>query len=316
MLPIYSTEQSNTALRAMQWRDVINDTFFRISCDAERGGTGFDGAIARLPLGASELYAIGSDAVHYVREERDAERDGHDSCQVLMVLEGSVGVTQHGRQTLLEEGQMCMWATRDPLRLDMPQRYRSLLWSMPRAAMPSLPHPERFTARTLGTRSGIPRLISQLMRDTSLLDAATEGPALARLGMPMAELVGLALEAEFAGISGTPSRNGQLLERIKARLMENLETFDVDVNRIADDLGVGIRTLNRMFAAEGTTAMQWLLRQRLRNSYRLLSEGRIERVSDAAISSGFNNLSHFSRAFRREFGMRPNSLLRKDRPQI
>ncbi len=312
MLPIYSTEQSNTPLRAMRWRDAINDTFFRISCDAERRDSGFVGTIARLPLGAGELFAIGSDAVHYAREAKDAGSDDHDSCQVLMVLEGKAHVAQHGRQATLEAGQMCMYATRDPFRLDMPQHYRSLLWTMPRAAMPSLPHPERLTARTLGTRSGIPRLISQLMRETSLLDPSTEGPALARLGMPIAEMVALALEAELTGIPDTPSRNGQLLGRVKARMMEHIEVFEIDVTRIADDLGVGIRTLNRMFAAEGTTAMQWLWQQRLRNSYRLLSEGRVERVSDAAITSGFSNMSHFSRTFRREFGVSPSSLLRKD----
>lgn len=69
--------------------------------------------------------------------------------------------------------------------------------------------------------------------------------------------------------------------------------------------------MNRLFAAEGTTAMQWLWQQRLQASYRQLAEVRVHRVADAALSFGFSNLSNFSRAFKREFGIQPNSLLKK-----
>jgi AraC-like DNA-binding protein len=43
-----------------------------------------------------------------------------------------------------------------------------------------------------------------------------------------------------------------------------------------------------------------------------LSEGRVKRVSQAAFDSGFNDLSHFGRAFKKRYGLLPLSLLRND----
>jgi AraC-like DNA-binding protein len=51
--------------------------------------------------------------------------------------------------------------------------------------------------------------------------------------------------------------------------------------------------------------MRWLLQQRLAKSYRLLAEGRVSNVTEAAFGLGFSDVSHFGRAFKREFGCVP-----------
>jgi AraC-like DNA-binding protein len=205
-----------------------------------------------------------------------------------------------------------MYTTGEPFHLDIPGGYRSLMLTVPRVALASrLPKLERFTARTLGGASGISRLVGQLMRDAGELDNSVGEFALVRLGTPIVDMVALGLEAELSGESQAPSRGVQLLGRIKSRMQESIEDCDLDINQIANHLGVGVRTMNRLFAAEGTTAMHWLQQQRLHASYRLLVEGRADHVADAAISCGFSNLSHFSRVFKREFGVQPSSLLSK-----
>lgn len=54
----------------------------------------------------------------------------------------------------------------------------------------------------------------------------------------------------------------------------------------------------------GTTPHQWLLRARLRAAAQSLADGR-ERITDIALDAGFDDLSHFVRSFRAEFGMPP-----------
>ena len=70
------------------------------------------------------------------------------------------------------------------------------------------------------------------------------------------------------------------------------------------------RTLNRLFAAESTTPIRWLWRQRLAASYKALAEGHVRQVIDAAFSCGFSDPSHFSRAFKAEFGLSPHEVAR------
>jgi AraC-like DNA-binding protein len=52
---------------------------------------------------------------------------------------------------------------------------------------------------------------------------------------------------------------------------------------------------------------QYLLGLRLRGAARLLRDGAA--VTDAALANGFENLSHFSRTFRRRFGVSPRRYL-------
>lgn len=55
-----------------------------------------------------------------------------------------------------------------------------------------------------------------------------------------------------------------------------------------------------------TTPGKWLLEKRLNHAMHLLTH-RGKTVSDAAFESGFENISHFSRVFRKRFGMPPAS---------
>ena len=54
----------------------------------------------------------------------------------------------------------------------------------------------------------------------------------------------------------------------------------------------------------GLSPHQYLLRLRLRHSATMLRQG--ASVTTAAVSSGFDNLAHFSRSFRRRFGINPS----------
>jgi AraC-like DNA-binding protein len=57
-------------------------------------------------------------------------------------------------------------------------------------------------------------------------------------------------------------------------------------------------------AVTGVTPHQWLLRARLREAARRLSESR-EPVTGIALEAGFEDLSNFIRSFRAEFGLSP-----------
>jgi AraC-like DNA-binding protein len=54
----------------------------------------------------------------------------------------------------------------------------------------------------------------------------------------------------------------------------------------------------------GLSPHQYLLRLRLRHSAMMLRQG--ASVTTAALTSGFDNLGHFSRSFRRRFGVNPS----------
>ncbi len=69
-------------------------------------------------------------------------------------------------------------------------------------------------------------------------------------------------------------------------------------------LGVSARYLQMVFAAVGTTPSRFLIARRLdAAAARLRRLDRPCSVTDVALECGFNDLSYFSRAFRRRFGL-------------
>jgi AraC-like DNA-binding protein len=98
---------------------------------------------------------------------------------------------------------------------------------------------------------------------------------------------------------------------VKRYILANLHDPDLDLARIVTAQDMAPRTLYRLFAGEGTTPMRWLWQQRLAASFRALAEGQFTQVTDVALSFGFSDVSHFSRAFKAAYGHSPRALMRR-----
>jgi signal transduction histidine kinase/DNA-binding response OmpR family regulator/ligand-binding sensor domain-containing protein len=102
------------------------------------------------------------------------------------------------------------------------------------------------------------------------------------------------------------SADERFLKRFSECMEQHLADSSYDTEALAHDLCMSRMQLNRKLHALTGHSTHLLVRQyRLRRAARLLRE-RAGTVSEAAFESGFNNLSHFARAFREEFGVLPS----------
>jgi AraC family transcriptional regulator len=89
-------------------------------------------------------------------------------------------------------------------------------------------------------------------------------------------------------------------ERLETQYAEPLSLLD-----LARDVGMSPYHFARVFRElEGVPPHRLLRRVRLQQAARRLRQG--ARVTDACFSTGFSNLSHFIRSFRRAFGVSPS----------
>lgn len=84
--------------------------------------------------------------------------------------------------------------------------------------------------------------------------------------------------------------------------------FNVDLNRFAYLTGRSLATFKRDFERIfHTTPNRWLQQKRLNDAYYLISQRGLN-VADVYIDVGFKDLSHFSFAFKKAFGVAPSRL--------
>ena len=85
---------------------------------------------------------------------------------------------------------------------------------------------------------------------------------------------------------------------------------DLDIQKLAQNCGVSIHTMERHFRqALGTLPVETLRKKRLFVSLRHLRNG--ESVADTAMKSGFSDYSNFIQLFKKQFGMTPLAYKKK-----
>lgn len=84
--------------------------------------------------------------------------------------------------------------------------------------------------------------------------------------------------------------------------------FNVGLSRFAYLTGRSLSTFKRDFEKIfNTTPSRWLLTRRLQEAYYLLKEKK-KPVSDVYLDLGFEDLSHFSYAFKKQYGIAPSQV--------
>jgi len=93
--------------------------------------------------------------------------------------------------------------------------------------------------------------------------------------------------------------------------MQRNYKFNVSIERFAYLTGRSLSAFKRDFKAIfNETPNQWLIQRRLQEAY-ILIEQENKKASEIYIDLGFEDLSHFSLAFKKLFGVRPTALRKK-----
>jgi AraC-like DNA-binding protein len=102
-------------------------------------------------------------------------------------------------------------------------------------------------------------------------------------------------------------RERTLLVRIHAFIEQHLGEADLSPGVVAAAHHVSVRYLHRLFEAQETTVAAWIRRRRLERCRRDLADPALGAVPVAALAArwGLPDSAHFSRLFRRTYGLPP-----------
>jgi AraC-like DNA-binding protein len=98
--------------------------------------------------------------------------------------------------------------------------------------------------------------------------------------------------------------------RAQAFIREHLRDPDLSIDRISAALGCTKRYLHMIFSERGMTVSDYIWRARLQHCRQELESHAGKTITDVAFSWGFSSSSHFSRVFRKCFGVSPSEVHR------
>lgn len=257
------------------------------------------------------LSVIRSNAITISRPAHEPYHPSQDTYLGVMLLSGSYMLEQNGRETFLKPGDMAIYDATRPHRIQCSQPFSKLIVTIPRTLMRSrLAGVEHCTALQIPGDAGIGAVAGGFIRNAARQAGAMEEDAFAALAEHSLDLFTLAL-ASIRPQDFTLSRSRSLsLQRVKDFVERHLADPVLDTAKIAAGTGLSARYINDLFRDENTSLMRYVWQQRLENCRKdmlsPLHSGRS--ISEIALRWGFNDLSHFSRAFKQRFGCAPREI--------
>ena len=294
------------------WADMICETyvdleFNPINYDDEQNP--FYGEIRVSGLADLQLSRITTSAQLVKRTQRGISKSTSDYFLISIQAKGNGLVVQHGREAFLKPGQFALYDSLKPYELQFNEPFVQNVLRIPRELLiQRLPTAEWLTARTINGNFGIGRIALGILHEITSQDIRLSLSHSERLRDSVLDLMTLAcVENKTKMPSDVSSVQMVHLRLVQHFIDTHLAEADLTVDKIAAEHRISVRYLNMLFSTINTTTSKWIWKRRIESARADISDPRLsgQSISEIAYRWGFNDVAHFSRAFRKAFEMTP-----------
>jgi AraC-like DNA-binding protein len=307
----FSTSSVPPQKRIAYWNDLSCNTFTGVDVSSPTK-TEFSACLRRLGINdicVADVWSTASTVHHTARHVSRMREPPHFLLHVQ--LRGTSINLQSGREAILRPGDATICDTARPWTLSFDTDAEFIVCRLPTVAVRQrLIDIEDLVGTHLSAKSVGMGLLTPFLRSLLTHSELRAGDdRLGQISTILLDMVALTCTSSTLGDmqSGRmPSRHQNVLQHIDKHLTEPL----LSVHSVAQQFGVGARSIQKMFASQGTTLGSYVLQQRLTFAAMQLRQQDAPSVTAIALSSGFSDLTYFGRAFRRFFGVSPSEFRR------
>jgi len=231
----------------------------------------------------------------------------HPFVKILFQTYGVSRFEQNGRRFDLAPGDCLAYDVSCPHTIISPSLTRHDVVVVPKELLLERGfHPSKLPACKFSARSGTGRIAYDFMHA-----AYVEAPKLSpQAAIGVADTLIDLLLLPLREASTTFDRGGPLALYVRAQafINEHLRDPDLSIDQISAALGCTKRYLHMLFRERGMTVSDYIWQARLQNCRQELETHCGKTITEVAFSWGFSSSSHFSRVFRRCFGVVPSSI--------
>lgn len=284
------------------YREFVSDHFGEV--DFVNDATHFSSRID-LPVLVPHNFGTVHSTPHLVQTTRAAaRRNQSEFVRVVIPRAGEVLLEQGDRRVALEPGRFAIYDAMHPVSIGARKDYSSTMLSLPRALVAqSILNLRDLTAVSLDQSVATSRVFLSLVFELEQVGAELGASGLDSYMSTLASTLAVALGT----VSNTVDDNSALLKHLMVKMDARIRDPELRLEDIAMAEGISTRGIRRAFQQAGATPWGWVIEKRLQGvAHDLRVTGFATRsVTDIAFSWGFNNISHFGRAFRKRFGVSP-----------
>jgi AraC-like DNA-binding protein len=245
-------------------------------------------------------------ACRFERPLRRLASDCIDHYTLLYIKKGSCGGDLGRDQIAVSAGSVLLLDLARPISFQVSDT-ENVFISIPRqlleAAVPSANLHGRVLGGPSGTiLAGFIQLLTENIGNMTEQEAAFTERAITSL------LAACLAPSREAKEMARPAVDATLLQKARSYIEENLQDNSLAPATICRAVGVSRSTLFRLFERLGGVAGYIQFRRLVHIRKALLDPHLTQRIADVAYQWGFNNPEHFSRCFRRAFGLSPREI--------
>ena len=305
-----STDSDCARDKVAFWADLVCQHFVQVECNSVAAPEQFHGAISLRKIDKVDVSQIVAGAQQVTRTQSMMAKANREYFLVNIQGDGNSGLQQDGRLATLKPGDMGIYSSSREFDLSFNTDFSQTVLTFPADELRlKIPGIDALTATAIDGQNPAARLLTRMAGSYYQTEFdALPPPAVAHAANALTEL----LAATVAAFSPAPEKHISNLTlfhltRIKQYVVDNLHDPALSIQTVSQILRISPAHIHRLFEGELQTFSAWLWSCRLLACKRALENHAQAHltISEVAFRNGFNNSSHFSRAFRAKFGITP-----------
>ncbi|MBR1177036.1 helix-turn-helix domain-containing protein [Bradyrhizobium sp. KB893862 SZCCT0404] len=293
------------------WRDAVCDSFVRVECRSD-GSAGLHGRLESGLLGGLHVARVTS-SPQLVERTRETAAQATESFMLMSIqLRGRTLIRQARSEALLTPGCVGFYETSRPFTLSLPSDFDQIVLHVPtdvfeRNALGAVDRTaQRIDASNPYARALV-ALSGQLVSVANSAVSQTTG-GLETIAIELMSLAASTLGSDHDEVPDLAQVGpNAIVWRARDLISKHASNRSLDPDKLAARTGVSLRRLQTLFHEQGSSISEEIWDMRLEHARSLLSEDRFrnQSLTEIAFEAGFVDFAHFSRRFKKRYGLAP-----------